>query len=287
MSRREGDKERVDAIESKIDELYQQPLAEFVAARNSIAKELRGADAKRVRQLPKPNAVAWAINQLYWRLRETYDRVRRSGERLRSIQIAALEGKQGDVRDATERHRKTVAEAAQAAGRLAQEAGHNVGADTLVRTLDALSLAPESTEAPGRLAHALQSSGFDALAGVTFPDRPSTTTRRDHEAPKEGRTSPATIPLRESDRQENAAIERTRRETAAALKRAESLVKGIRVRMAAAERQEAHTRKMWERAKRSLEAAQAELARATEAAAIAHQRAEAAAQKALPLRPSP
>ena len=51
-------------LDSEIDALYQKPLDEFTAARNTLAKTLAGADAARVRKLPKPTVVPWTVNQL-------------------------------------------------------------------------------------------------------------------------------------------------------------------------------------------------------------------------------
>ena len=73
----------MSALDSKIDDLYQKPLEAFIESRTAIAKTLSGADAKRVRALPKPTVVAWAVNQVYWRARPVYDAVITSGERLR------------------------------------------------------------------------------------------------------------------------------------------------------------------------------------------------------------
>src|SRR5213593_261798 len=127
MAQRDGDN---DAI----DELYQVPLNEFTAKRNALVKALRGADATHVRKLSKPSVVAWAVNQVYWRARSTYDRLIKSGERLRKAQIAALEGKKADVRDASDGHRRAVADAVAEAERLAGAAGSHPGTDALMRT---------------------------------------------------------------------------------------------------------------------------------------------------------
>ena len=120
-----------------------QPLSEFTAARNALAKTLSGDEAKRVRALAKPTVVPWAVNQVYWHARAAYDRLMKSGERLRKAQIAALEGRSADVRAASEAHRHAIAEAVAEAERLAASAGSKPGADALARTFEALSLATE------------------------------------------------------------------------------------------------------------------------------------------------
>jgi len=166
-------KHLVADLDAQIDDLYKQPLADFTSARNALAKSLTGDEAKRVKALAKPTVVPWAANQVYWRARATYDRLLKSGERVRKAQIAALEGKAADVRSATDQHRRAVADAVKEAERLGAAAGVKPAPDALMRTFEALSLAPEPPESPGRLTDALQPSGFEALAGVSVSGTPA------------------------------------------------------------------------------------------------------------------
>ena len=98
-------------LDTKLDDLYRLPLADFTAARNALAKTLAGDDAKRVRALVKPTLVPWALNQLFWKARPTYERLLKSGDALRKAQISALEGRGVDVRRASEAHGKALADA--------------------------------------------------------------------------------------------------------------------------------------------------------------------------------
>jgi hypothetical protein len=89
--------------------LYGLPQAEFTAARNARAKELRKNDpelAATVAALPKPTAAAAALNEL---VREDPSEARaliQSGKRLRQAQEAAVAGKRGaDLQKAIEEHR--------------------------------------------------------------------------------------------------------------------------------------------------------------------------------------
>src|SRR3954470_257468 len=158
----------VSAADDKIDELYQQPLADFISARNALAKTLSGADAQRVKALPKPTVVAWAANQVYWQARAAYDALMTSGERVRKAQIAALQGKAADIRGANEEHRRAVSAAVAEAERLASSAGSKPSPDALTRTFEAMSLTPHPPDPPGRLTELLQpGTGFEALAGIT------------------------------------------------------------------------------------------------------------------------
>ena len=153
-------------LDTKIDDLYRLPPSEFTAARNALAKTLVGDEAKHVRALVKPTLVPWTINQLFWNARPTYERLLKSGHALRNAQIAALEGRGGDVRRASETHRKALADALREATRLAEAEGLRPGADDLARMLEAFSLAATHPERPGRLTELVQPAGFEALAGV-------------------------------------------------------------------------------------------------------------------------
>jgi hypothetical protein len=229
----------VSELDSKIDDLYRQPLDAFTAARNALAKSLTGADAQRVRKLAKPAVVPWAVNQVYWRARATYDRLLKSGDRLRKAQIAALEGRSADVRDAGEAHRRAVADAVAQAERIAADAGSQPGVDALARTFEALSLASSPLESPGRLTQPLQPAGFEALAGVT-PKHPPASTRAATGTAARGK------PVQ---RGQDARVDREReRAQAEAARRHEADVKKAEAALARAEAAEQEMRATWERA---------------------------------------
>jgi hypothetical protein len=247
------------ALDSKIDELYHQPLSDFTAARNALAKSLSGDDGKRVRALAKPTLVPWAVNQVYWHARAAYDRLMKSGERLRKAQIAALEGRSADVRAASDAHRHAIAEAVAEAERLAASAGSKPGADALARTFEALSLATERPESPGRLTEALQPAGFEALAGVKpqpGATRAQPVVARAFEAREGGGTEKGALrPTRTAaapPTKQDAKAERARREAeareAAAIREREAAVKQAEAKLARAQAAEQQARSVWERA---------------------------------------
>jgi hypothetical protein len=243
----------VSALDGKIDELYQGPLEQFTAARNALARTLSGADAAGVRKLAKPTVVPWVVNQVYWRARAVFDRLRKSGERLRAAQIAALKGRSTDLRGATDTHRKAIAEATTQAMRLAEAAGLHPGADELTRTLEALSLAPEPPDAPGRLTRPLQPAGFEALSGVTAAAAPAKTKTafRAAEGAAARKEEDARREAKEAKRREEAAARRAAAELAnaeAALERATAA--------------ETRARVTWERATRERESAERAVGRA-------------------------
>jgi len=258
----------MSALDTSIDDLYQQPLNEFTPARNALAKSLSGADAKRVRALPKPTLVPWAVNQVYWRARGAYDRLMKSGERLRAAQIAALEGRNADVRGATEAHRQAIAEAVREAERLAAATGSKPGADALARTFEALSVASSAPEQPGRLTQPLQPAGFEALAGVKpqaspargapekhaspQPTAPATHGRSPHvdrdQRPRSGSTESSRKRAAEAEREEARAQAAEAKRAELARKKREAEVKAAEAALAQAEAAERRARATWEQA---------------------------------------
>ncbi len=244
------------SLDSKIDDLYRAPLADFVANRTALAKTLSGAEAQQVRKLPKPTLAPWAVNQVYWRARAVYDRAIKSGERLRHAQVAALEGKKADLRGATDAHRTAVADAVREAERFAAEAGSHPPPDAIMRIFEALSLAAEPPEAPGRLTKPLQPAGFEALAGIKVkgdaraailpatlhavhhPGKdhrtpPAEPAKRDAKAEAAERREDAARRKREEAERKRAAAEQRKRD--AAVKKAEAAVERARRQMQAAE----------------------------------------------------
>jgi len=244
------------SLDGKIDDLYRQPLDAFVTARNALAKTLTGDEAKRVRALVKPTVVPWAVNQVYWQARPTYDKLIKSGERLRAAQIASLEGRRADVREAGDLHRTALADAVKAAERIAAAAGANPPADSLMRTFETLSLASEPPEPPGRLTKPLQPSGFEALAGVTPAARPAAAVAR----PFQGRepVGPGRGALRPSDKKQTEADRRKERAAEEAARKREAAIKAAAAALARAEAAEQLARTAWERSHdKLLEARQA------------------------------
>jgi hypothetical protein len=204
-------------LDDQIDDLYRLPLAEFTAARNALARTLSGADATLVKKLEKPTVVPWAVNQLYWHDRGAYDRLMKAGSAVRTAQIGALEGKDTDVRRATDAHRKALAESVERATQLAARHDASPAPEPLTRTLEALSTSNFSFH-PGRLTDVVQPAGFEALTGVSPQAIPPRLTRvADAKAKAAAKPAPAIV-----DRE--------------AMKRAEAERKAKEARVAAAER---------------------------------------------------
>jgi valyl-tRNA synthetase len=184
-------------LDEEIDRLYQLPLKEFTPARNVLAKEVRGADATRVRTLQKPNVAAWAVNQLYWQKRDVFDRLIAAAERLRTAHRGLLAGKATDLQKAEAAHRDAVRAATQDIRRILDEAGESASAQTMTAVGETLEALPSGEESPGRLTRPLKRMGFEALAGV--PARPAgappakltLVKGREKKAPREPDISPA------------------------------------------------------------------------------------------------
>lgn len=265
----------MNTLETHIDELYALPLERFTAARNALAKGLRGEDLARVKRLAKPSTVPWSVNQLYWRRRELYEPLMAAGRALHAAQVSALEGRAADLRAATAAHRAALTAAAAAATALAGEAGVSPAADPLARMLEAISLAPAPLAEPGRFTDLVQPAGFEALAGIT-PAPPR------QEAPPLATASPAAATARPS--KASAAAERRRLEAEAEAARADAdaAVEEARRQLREAETAEARVAAQVDLARLQLQRAEASLTQAqalVTAAGALVARAEAARQR--------
>lgn len=162
-------------VQGDIDALFELPLTEFTAARNTLATRLKKAgdteEAERVKALTKPSVPAWAVNQLYRTQRIAFDRLLDAGERFRKAQTTQLAGKSADIRAPLEARRAALSELVGHAAKILAEAGSAAGPDTMRRvttTLEALSTFAglPDTPQPGRLTDDVQPPGFEALAAL-------------------------------------------------------------------------------------------------------------------------
>lgn len=164
-------------FESVADELYRLPLDEFTPTRGEREKQARSAGDKemaaQIRQLAKPNLVAWLANQL---ARECADEIRpllELGEGLREA-TATLSGEA--LRELSRQQRQLIAALVKQARRLANAAGRKVSEDTarsLEDTLRAALVDPDAAEAltAGRLTQGMQNIGFGSPTGWVAPSR--------------------------------------------------------------------------------------------------------------------
>ena len=213
-----------------IDELYQLPLSEFTAGRNTLATRLRksgkAGDADDVRSLVKPSIPAWAVNRVYWKHRPVFDRLLTAGDRLRKAQSSTLAGKSGDVRGALDAVREALSELSRLAATELENAGHNASPGAMravTATLEALSAYGTADYAPraGRLVDEVDPPGFETLAalvpnaaGSSGSTLPSRVLRFQQQAP------PAPAPRRRTPEEKEERREEERRAKLAAAKAA-------------------------------------------------------------------
>src|SRR5262245_32392145 len=132
-------------VDAAIDEIYQQPLAEFVSARTALAKSFQGAEAARIKALKKPTIVPLAVNQVYWRARGVFDRVLRTGAAVRREQVAALtKGRAADLKSVLEAHRAAISDAVGKAVGFARGIDGQPNPDAISQTFEAASLAQQT-----------------------------------------------------------------------------------------------------------------------------------------------
>jgi hypothetical protein len=170
-----------------IDDLFVGDLADFVRRRDDLVRQLRKDGDKdaaaAVKQLRKPSAVAWAVNQVARQERERVAELLAAADEVRAAQARAVEGRDADgLRTASRKWRGLInaaaAKAAEAAGaQYRDEAASTFEAASADEELRALLTA-------GRLTSALSPSGF-GLAGM--PDPPE----RMRETPPEPEPEPA------------------------------------------------------------------------------------------------
>jgi hypothetical protein len=199
--------ETKDKLEDDVDALFRLPLSEFIAARNTLATQLkksgRGNEADRVKSLFKPTVSAWAVNQLYWKHREAFDQLIATGQRFRQAQTSRLAGKAADMREPLDARREALTHLSELATALLRDAGHNPAPDTIHRittTLEAVSAYATAPDGPthGRLTHDVDPPGFESLAslipgaGITAPKKaPVTLSQKSDGAAKNTRQKAA------------------------------------------------------------------------------------------------
>jgi hypothetical protein len=156
---------------SDLDVLFTLPLGEFTAARNALAsrlkKEGRLVEAARVKEMIKPPATAWAVNQLHWRHRKELDRLLAVSEKARKAQAA----RRSDLRSLLDQRRRMISDLANQASEILSESGHATSVEArqkIVTTLESLAAWAQTNPdvQAGRLTADLEPLGFDGLAAL-------------------------------------------------------------------------------------------------------------------------
>lgn len=160
-------------LKDEVDGLFKLPLAEFIEARNALAKRLKQSgrvdDANLVKTLVKPSVSAWAVNQLYWNHRVAFDRLLAAGQRFHKAQASGSSGKVADLRGSLDARREALLRLSELAESVLSDAGHSPSPDTIRRvttTLEAISAHASVADGPtlGRLSQDVDPPGFDLLA---------------------------------------------------------------------------------------------------------------------------
>ena len=127
-----------------------------------------------MKALAKPSVAAWTVNQLARRRGARMKELLKAADGLRKAQERALAGKGGDaLRDARQRERELVTELRREARTLLAESDRPATDAVLERVASTLSNAavdPDARELleAGRLTEEVDSSGFDAFAGMAL-----------------------------------------------------------------------------------------------------------------------
>jgi len=227
----------------KLGELFAKPPAEFTAARNALAKELRNdgkeEEAKRILALRKPTAALWAANQLPRRSEDDVTALIESTDRMRKMQARGT-GAGDELREAMGEQRAALGRLESVAEAALREAGLSVSPSVLravQRTVQAAASGDEDLRAAledGRLESELEPSGFEALLGAA--------PRAAGPAPRKHAKEPA-AKSKAQERKEAAEAKRREREAAKEAARhrreldaAEALVQKLEERAAEADR---------------------------------------------------
>jgi hypothetical protein len=176
------------SVEAEVDRLYGLPLADFTAARNDLAGELRKvgeADAAaEVKALPKPSLSAWTVNQLARRERMQVRALVTAAGKMRTAQSGVLDGGGADdLQQAVQRQREVVDALVASARALLEAAGQPATQTTLDRVRGTLTAVAGDEEGQrlvekGRLSADLDPAGFGPLAlGTATGDRARKTKR--------------------------------------------------------------------------------------------------------------
>ena len=159
------------------DELYALPPAEFTAARDERARQVRAGgqrdEAAAIRKLARPTASAWLVNQLVRAAPDQLDRLAEVGEALGEAQRTLA----GDrLRELSGERRQIISELLPRAAEIAGQAGQPASQVVLgeVRATLEAALADAGARAAvqsGRLTKALTYAGIGAVRQEAPPGR--------------------------------------------------------------------------------------------------------------------
>jgi hypothetical protein len=159
--------------------LFRTPPDRFIAERDALVKELRGAgrddDAAAVKALRKPTATVWALNQLADREPDGLAALFEAGRALRAAQSEAIAGSSSSALvEAGAARRSAVGNLTTATVTVLDEAGHRGAAqtDAIAQALEAASVDPDigaelSAGTLEKLPTAAADMGFGGMPAMT------------------------------------------------------------------------------------------------------------------------
>jgi hypothetical protein len=266
-----------ESVDARVDELYDLPPGEFTAARNTLARALRGEGlrdhADRVAKLRRPTIAAWAINQTVRHHRDRVDALIDAGVQVGRAQRRALSGvRRSGMREAARERRELIDELTDLAAEVLAGQGSSPEShrSDIAATFDAASADDEAADTvrAGRLAAPLPvTSGFAGLEGLmVLPEpepepEPSEEPDTGADAVDEGERERAAQLRRDAIR----ALEEARRQLADAEAEAQEAADAAAARTAeaeAADRAAQEAKEVWRRLQREAAALHEQVGRA-------------------------
>ena len=168
-------------LDAVADELYGLSLDDFILTRNVLEKQAKGANDKvlaaEIHRLPKPNAIAWLINQLVRQHNDEIQTLLALGSSMREA-TATFSGDR--LRELSRQQHAVIRGLVQQAEELAHASGREISAATarsLEETFYAALADSGSADAvaAGRLTTGLQSTGFSTFQTTSQQGTQSTT----------------------------------------------------------------------------------------------------------------
>ena len=213
-----------ERFEEALGSLYAGPPEDFVAARNTLVRQLRGEGerelATRVAALRRPSVSLWLANRLHEVAPDRLNELLAAGGELQQAQAEAASGDAASrrrFRELIARHAQLIDELVRAGLTLAEEHGHGAGEEVgrrLAATLRAASTDGDEKEDARRLLHGrlqaeLEPAGFESI-GLLAPAAPPEGGRRAAESPAEAAVRAAEARRLAAEKERAAIVARTR-----------------------------------------------------------------------------
>lgn len=267
-------------VDARVDELYDLPPSDFTAARNALARALRGEGqrdaADRVAKLRRPTIAAWAVNQAVRRHRDRIAALLDAGQDVRRAQRRALSGvRRSGLREATRTRRQLIDQLTDLAAEILADQGSSADShrSDIAATFDAASADDDAAETvnAAQLAATLPvTSEFGELGGLAVLPEPEDEPEADTEAEEADEADEADRERAAQRRREAIrAVEEVRRELAVAEDEAREAADAAASRAAAAEqadRAAQEAKEAWRRLQREAATLHEQVARARDRA---------------------